>query len=84
MANREMNAIDIAAETRRLFPPGCIVHRADKPDRHGIVEKYAMGGSAVYGFNALSCLRIRWGKNEVLESLHRDFVERLVPMKSGK
>lgn len=85
--NENHLAIDIASETRKLFPPGCTVHRPDQPERHGVVEQYGMGGMAVYGFNALSCLKIRWGKNKVLESVHRDFVERLVLVstkKSGK
>ena len=75
--NENHKAIKIASETRRLFPPGCAVHRPEDPEKIGIVEDYGMGGMAIYGFNALSCLKIRWGGNKTLSSLHRNFVERV-------
>lgn len=85
MAHPEMNenrkAIDIASETYGLFPVGCIVQKPSDPEKHGIVEGYGMGGLAIYGFNALSCLKVRWRDNKTLASLHRDFVERVAPIK---
>ncbi len=42
----------------------------------GKVEGYGMGGSVVYGFDALSCLRVKWGTNKTTATIHRNFVER--------
>jgi hypothetical protein len=72
--NEPKKAIDIASETRRLFPPGCRVERRDdkKPRKIGVVEGYSMGGFAIHGVDALSCLNIRFDKT--LSKLHRDFV----------
>lgn len=88
MAYSEMNenrkAIEIASETYTLFPVGCVVQKPSNPERHGVVAGYGMGGFAIYGFNALSCLKVRWGGNKTLSSLHRDFVEQVIPAAKRK
>lgn len=79
--NESDKATKIASETYKLFPVGCVVRRRNDPSKQGIVEGHGMGGFATYGFVALSCLKVKWSGNKTAAILHRDFVERVVPVK---
>jgi hypothetical protein len=75
----ETNSFPIGSRVRRN--PDCIIFlRPNKRAQLGTVIGYRMGGCAQYGFNAISCLAIRWDGTKTTDSRHKDFVVAVTPL----